>query len=279
MKHFIKRHPIWSFLIINYLISWSFLYPSYQIILANDKITPLALIGLIGAYGPSIAAIIVQGVLDKKQLRSLLKKLIKVKTGWRLILFVLIVPILLYVLAYVVAAIIYNGDLKVHWLLGFSNIPFWFLAALPFGPMGEELGWRGFLLPKLLEKYSIIKSTLFVGLAWGIWHLASFSFPGAAIPDFLPVSVWTVSLFCMNTIALSMIYTFVHLKSNGSVFLAILLHAFFNLASNVVFDFFTETENFSILLTTYCLNILLAGICGYLLIMKNKKNTLGTTKS
>jgi len=188
-------------------------------------------------------------------------------------MFVSIVPLILYASAYLISAFIYNGDFNVHWLLGFLNMSFWFLAALPFGPMGEELGWRGFLLPKLLEKHSIIKSTVIAGLAWGIWHLASFSFQGAAIPDFLPVSIWSILLFCINTIALSMVYTYVHLKSNGSVFMAIILHAFFNAASNIVFDFFSKTENFDILFTSYCLNILLAGVCGYLLI-KNRATNL-----
>lgn len=272
MKNLIRKYPIWSFLIINYIISWSFLYPSYQILKQNAEITPLALIGLIGAYGPSIAAVIVQSVLDKKKLKALLKRLIQIKSKWRLLLFVIIIPIMLYVVAYLIAALIYKGDLSIHWVLGLSNIYFWFLVALPFGPMGEELGWRGFLLPKLLEKYSVIQSTIYVGLAWGIWHLASFSFPGAAIPEFLPVSVWSILLFCINTIALSMVYTYVHLRSNGSVFMAIILHAFFNAASNIVFDFFSETENFAILLTSYCLNILFAGICGYYLIKKRSTN-------
>lgn len=254
------------------MISWSFLYPSYQLIKQNDEITPLALIGLIGAYGPSIAAIIVQSILDKKKLKTLLKKLIQFRSQWKLLLFVIIVPIILYVIAYLIAALIYKGDLNVHWVLGFSNIHFWFLAALPFGPMGEELGWRGFLLPKLLDKFSIIKSTILVGIAWGIWHLASFSFPGAAIPDFLPVSFWSILLFCVNTIALSMVYTYVHFKSNGSVFMAIILHAFFNAAANIVYDFFSETDNFTILFASYCLNILLAGLCGYLLLIKRGVN-------
>ena len=55
MNSLIRKYPVWAFLLINYLISWTFLYPSYQIILQNDGITPLALIGFIGAYGPSIA--------------------------------------------------------------------------------------------------------------------------------------------------------------------------------------------------------------------------------
>ena len=278
MKSLVRRYPIWSFLLINYIISWSFLYPSYQLIKQNDEITPLALIGLIGAYGPSIAAIIVQGILDKKKLKTLFKKLIQIRSQWKLLLFVIIVPIILYVIAYLISALIFEGDLSVHWIIGFSNISFWFLAALPFGPMGEELGWRGFLLPKLLEHFSIIKSTILVGLAWGVWHLASFSFPGAAIPDFLAVNFWSILLFCVNTIALSMVYSYVHLRSNGSVFMAIILHAFFNAASNIVFDFFSETENFAILLTSYCTNIVLAGFCGYLLIRKASSNNYINSK-
>lgn len=272
MKSLIKKNPIWSFLLINYVISWSFLYPSYELIKQNDEITPLALIGLIGAYGPTIAAIIVQSILDKRKLKTLLKKLIQIRSQWKILLFVSVVPIILYAIAYLISALIYNGDFSVHWLIGFSNLSFWFLVALPFGPMGEELGWRGFLLPKLLERFSLIKSTILVGLAWGGWHLASFSFPGAAIPDFLPVNFWSILLFCVNTVALSMVYTYVHLKTNGSVFMAIILHAFFNAAANIVFDFFSETENFAILFSTYCLNIVLAGFCGYLLIKKESSN-------
>ncbi len=270
MKNFISRNPVWSFLIINYIISWSFLYPSYQIILKNDGITPLALIGLIGAYGPTIAAIIVQFISDKKKLKALLKRLIKVKSKFNFILFVVFVPIGLYILAYLLSAIFYDGDLGLHWIIGFSNIPIWFLLALPFGPLGEELGWRGFMLPKLLEKYSVIKSTLLVGLAWGIWHLVSFTFPGAALPEFFEVSVWTILLYFTNTIALSLVFTYVYLKTNGSVFYAILLHAFFNAAANITFDFFGETENVALLTSVYVLNIVFAAICGFVLIKRIK---------
>ncbi len=274
MRSFVRRYPIGSFLFINYLISWLFLYPSYQLILKEDSIPPLALIGLIGAYGPSIASIIVQWVIDKKSLKGLLKRIVMVKTKWQLIVFIVVFPLIIYGISYVISALVFNGDLTVNWRQGLSSIPFWFLVALPFGPMGEELGWRGFMLPRLLEKYSIVKSTIYVGLAWGMWHLASFTFPGAAIPEFLPVSIWTILLFCLNTISLSLIYTYVHLKSGGSVFYAILLHAFFNAASNVTFEFFSETENLSLLLGSYCLNILLVGLLGIVLIksFSNKDN-------
>ena len=268
MKEIIRKYPIWSYLIINYVISWSFLYPSYQLIIANDGITPLALIGFIGAYGPSIAAIIVQGILDSTKLRVLFKKLIQFGSQWKLLGFVIVAPVVMYVIAHLASAVVHSSDFSINWILGFSNFPFWCLVALPFGPMGEELGWRGFLLPKLLEKFSILKSTVFVGLAWGLWHLASFTFPGAAIPSFLPVNIGSVSLYFANTVALSLVFTYVHLKSKGSVFLAIVLHAFFNASSNIVLDFFGETEEFNVLFTGYFLNLVLAGVIGYLLIRR-----------
>lgn len=274
MKKLIRENPIWSFLIINYLISWSFLYPSYRIIQAEGGITPLALIGLVGAYGPTIAAIIVQSIIDKTRLKALLKKLIQVKATFRIIVFVILVPIVFYLFAHIISAAVFKGDLNINLAVGLTNIPVWFLLALPFGPMGEELGWRGFMLPELLKNHSIVKSTIYVGLAWGVWHLASFTFPGAAIPSFLDVSVWSVLLYFVNTIALSFIFTYVFLKTEGSVFYAILLHAFFNAASNITFDFFAETDDFSILLSAYAINILLAGIVGFFLIKKQEKEAL-----
>ncbi len=271
MKELVKKHPITSFLVLNYLISWSFLYPSYQLILKNDGITPLALIGFIGAYGPTIAAIIIQAIINRKGLKPLFRKLVMVKYGIPLYVFVIFFPILLYLIAHLIGILSFDGDGSFTLLAGLAGIPTWFLLALPFGPMGEELGWRGFMLPRLMEKYSIIQSTILVGLAWGVWHLASFTFPGAAIPSFLPVNIWTVLLYFINTIALSMVYTYVHLKTGGSVFMAILLHAFFNAASNIVYDFFPEPESMNLLLVPYILNMVLAGIIGYFLIRKAER--------
>lgn len=271
MKALIKKHPIAAFLLINYLISWPTLYISYQIILAEDAITPLALIGLIGAYGPSIAAIWVQYIIDKSQLKELLRKLLRFKAKPKVYLYVIFLPILLYCLAYA-SSVLYQGEiLSLDLLAGLASIPVWFLAALPFGPMGEELGWRGFMLPRLLEKHSMLKSTLFVGLAWGVWHLASFTFPGAAIPSFLPVNGWTIGLYILNTISLSILFTYIHFVSNGSVLLAILLHAFFNAAANIAIEFFSESSDTLTLTIAYSLHIILAAAVGLILLYVWKK--------
>ncbi|MEM9529791.1 MAG: CPBP family intramembrane glutamic endopeptidase [Pseudomonadota bacterium] len=259
MKTWIRQHPILAFLILNYAISWSFLYPSYQLILRHEAITPLSLIGLIGAYGPTIAAIAVQWTIDKSALKALLKKLLLVRCGWQAYLLVLLGPLLFYAAAQAMAVLSSGGALTVHLMVGLAALPTALLLALPFGPMGEELGWRGFMLPRLLERFSPVQSSILVGLAWGIWHLASFTFPGAAIPAFLPVNAATIGLYCLNTVALSLFFTYVHLKGRGSVFLAILLHTFFNAAASVIDKVLPGPEDVSVQTFAYAGNIVLVG--------------------
>lgn len=203
LRILIKRHPISFFILFSCLISWIFLYPSYQILLSQEGFHPWALIGLIGAYGPAITAILIQSVEDRAGLRPLLRSLIKFKVSTVTYLMAMLLPIILYLFAYFLALEITKSALQFDLIDGLKDIPIWFLLAIPFGPMGEELGWRGYLLPKLLERNSIVVSTILVGWVWGFWHLASFTFPGAAIPDFLPVNIWTILLFMMNTVLLS----------------------------------------------------------------------------
>ncbi len=102
--------------------------------------------------------------------------------------------------------------------------------------------------------------------------MASFTFPGAALPEFLNVSVWTIMLYFTNTAALSFVFTFVYLKTNGSVFYAIILHAMFNAASNIALDFLGKTDHLPLLISSYVINILLAALFGFLLV-RNKKIT------
>ena len=247
------------------------MYPSYQLILNNGgEITPLALIGFIGAYGPTIGALIIQRVVEKGKNKQLLKKLIRFKVNWRVYAFIILAPLILYAVAFVVPILVSEKPLEFDFLAGISGMPIWFLAALPFGPMGEELGWRGFMLPRLLEKHSILKSSVIVGLAWGLWHMASFTFPGAALPEFFEVSVATIGLYCLNTIALSMVFTYAHLRGKGSVLIAILLHAFFNAAANIVSELFPMQVDTSTEMTAYIVHIFLVGLIGWYLLKRFK---------
>ncbi len=99
LRSLVTKSPLGTFIVINYLISWTFLYPCYQIILSAEEGTfpPLALIGFIGAAGPTLAAIIIEGVLEGKQgVKALLRKALVWQVNWYWYVFVLVVPIALY---------------------------------------------------------------------------------------------------------------------------------------------------------------------------------------
>jgi len=88
-----------------------------------------------------------------------------------------------------------------------------FLFGLFQGPLAEELGWRGFLLPRLLNQYSPLGASVILGLVWAAWHINVF---------FSPIS--TLALFTASAVALSILMTVLFLHTRGSVLLAIVMH-------------------------------------------------------
>jgi len=233
-RRYIGQHPLISFVIINYAISWALLYPAFRILLAAKGSFPLkALFGLIGGYGPSLAAVIVLAVtLGKGGVGSALRKFLIWRVSPRWYLYVLVLPVCAYALA-----VLIHVRPPVDLLAGLRGVPFAWLIALPFGPLGEELGWRGFLLPRLLERFEATTATLIVGLVWTVWHVAAFTFPGAAIPSVLPVNALTVCLYAVQITAEACIFTYVYFQTRGSLVIAVMLHMAFNASGNIVEGF------------------------------------------
>jgi membrane protease YdiL (CAAX protease family) len=86
---------------------------------------------------------------------------------------------------------------------------------------GEEYGWRGYLLPRLLP-LGEIRASVLLGMIWGVWHLplllAGLNYPG--------VNVWlAIIVFIFVTVALSFTYTWFYVASSGSVLVAAVFHA------------------------------------------------------
>jgi membrane protease YdiL (CAAX protease family) len=175
------------------------------------------------------------GVIGAKpSVKRLLATLLVWRVGWVWYLFAGFLPIALFGLAALLssslgtAAAFQPGKML-------SNVPVALLVALPFGPMGEELGWRGFALPRLRERMGPWASTLVLGLVWTFWHIPMFWFPGAAIPGFMGLSLGSIALYLAQITAVAGLLTILFEYTRGSVLLAILLHLTFNASENIVF--------------------------------------------
>jgi hypothetical protein len=92
--------------------------------------------------------------------------------------------------------------------------------------VGEEFGWRGFVLPRLQPHHNALVSSLIIGLIWGTWHIPLFFTAGTVQSAWraeagLLIPVIGYTLFCM---AWSIQYTWVFNNTRGSVLLAAVIH-------------------------------------------------------
>ncbi len=95
------------------------------------------------------------------------------------------------------------------------------------GPLGEELGWRGFAMPRMLRRWKPALAAVILGVIWGLWHLPAF------YVSTLSQSELSLPVFLLGATSLSVVTCWLFLRSKGSVLIAILAHLMANHASDV----------------------------------------------
>jgi membrane protease YdiL (CAAX protease family) len=103
----------------------------------------------------------------------------------------------------------------------------WWAANIIFYGFGEEIGWRGFALPRLQQRYNALVATAILSVFWTIWHLPLFLFnPGymeMGLGDFMGLSL----SFFLGAV----IFTWLYNSTGGSILIAAVYHG----ASDIVF--------------------------------------------
>lgn len=125
---------------------------------------------------------------------------------------------------------------------------------LGFDGLGEEIGWRGFALPKLLEGRSALVSSLILGAVWAIWHFP-YALTSGTFLSGVPL-YW----FFINLLALSIIYTWIFNNTNESLLLVLLFHAAGNTTSNLLPVLPPATSDLRIYYFTIAINCAIATI-------------------
>jgi membrane protease YdiL (CAAX protease family) len=96
-----------------------------------------------------------------------------------------------------------------------------FYILLLRGGFGEEMGWRGYALPQLLEEYNTTIAALLIGVGWAAWHLPLFFIQGTRQSG-------SFALYLVGVIGLSIILSWLYTRSRGSVLLTTVFHAQWN---------------------------------------------------
>lgn len=230
------------FVALTFGLSWLCWFPIIHSLSSNPFESSAGTISLffVGAYAPTIVGITLAYFYGKGAgLRALLKRafLPKIGISW-LCVSLLVGPVL-----YAASVFIYSlagGDVgPINWGL-LPWIPVVFVVSVIFGPLAEELGWRGFALPQLDHRKQVISASLIIGIIWAGWHAPLFwAKTGTAISG-LPVEVSSVALFFAAVVGSSCIYTWLFNHTNTSVFAAIMLHLSMNASGTITGMFFPE---------------------------------------
>jgi membrane protease YdiL (CAAX protease family) len=214
----------WFYFVLSCLISWPVWSIGKLFLPENFRI----ITSIIGAFGPFVAAIIMQKRAGGDGLRSWFKTTFnfRIKVKWFL-LGGIIFPFLIAGVHH----IIYLG---LGGKSGISPGPDWliyfvYLISTTLLTGGnEEPGWRGYITPVLMERFHPLIVCVIVGIGWAVWHLPMYFFEGwgGNNQHFL----WLL-IYC---IPLSVILTWLYYSSRKSIIPVMLLHA----GTNVVFRYF-----------------------------------------
>ena len=221
---FIKRHPVLSYYILVFIISWGggllALGPGGFM---GTTVTPRTqmLVGVpIGILGPFIAGPLLTGLLyGRAGLRGLWSRLLKWRVGWGWYAFALLTaPVIttLSLLARSTPPALATAPDKLGLLLMGIAI------GLGSSPIFEEVGWTGFATPELRKRWGVLTTGLFMGVMWGVWHFPAFSAAGRLSAPLSPL-VFTVALLFTWLIPyrILMVWLYDHTQS---VLLAIIMH-------------------------------------------------------
>ena len=178
----------------------------------------------VAVYAPTISALVVTAALEGAGgVRVLLGRLVRWRFGVRWYLFVLVgVPALGLVAAWL------GGGVPVHGWAQWYLYPPLLVSQLFLDPgaLGEELGWRGFALPRLLERLSPVWASLGLGSIWFVWHLPAFFVAGT------PQDALSLPAFGVSALSLSVLATWLFQNSGGSVLPSLLMHLTANFSLN-----------------------------------------------
>jgi membrane protease YdiL (CAAX protease family) len=225
----VKRHSLITFFFLTYALTWILWLP---LVFLRDTIpaAPALVLVLLGSLIPSTLAIVLTAIVfGRRSLGTLLSRLLI----WR-------INPLWYVMLMLGSLTLAGGMVALNAFVGGPaiNVGVALLTVMitlvffifPGSALGEEIGWRGYALPRLQYRRSALSASLILGVIWAFYHLPLF-FTGQA---FRSPSILVP--FIISTIALSVILTWVYNSTGGSLLMVVLLHATANLPLTLLLE-------------------------------------------
>lgn len=222
------------------------------------------LLFIIGGFVPSILGIILTSKFEGKEgIIKLFLSAINIKIGFSSFMIIIAYVIILSLLQLILYTTLGN---RFDYSQFIKQLP----TTLPLiiaGPLSEEFGWRGFLQKRVNKEFSPISGSIIIGIVWSLWHLPLFYIIGTSQHEFnVPFFPFMILI-----ISSAFVYTYIYIKSKGSLFTAILLHWLFTYIFQVIASQISRTTIYNLL---ECIPALMIGFVFMILLNQQKQRAL-----
>jgi membrane protease YdiL (CAAX protease family) len=225
---------IGTFLVLTFGVTWALWALVLRVVSAAHEPSHvprlLALGGpvfLIGVFAPGLVAVALTAWDEGgRAVGALLRRILRWRVGLRFYAFAL----LLMPLTKLTVAIVHRALVGAWPQFGETRPLLLVLATIlsTIGQAGEEVGWRGYLLPRLTERTGLVAASLVVGAIWAAWHLPLFFAPGA------DTNGQSFPLYALQVTAYSVALAWLYWRTGGSLLLTMFMHAAFNNMKDIV---------------------------------------------
>jgi uncharacterized protein len=220
----VRQHPISAFFVLTYVLGWGMVTPRVLFSLGLLSFNVPNWWIAVSFYAPCLAAFYLQWVTERNL------RVCRFYESWRKLMLGLLVGIFFVLVCNPVVAAFFGASSPLHtlnWRVFFSLASYHLYLSEFLAPIGEEIGWRGYALPRLQRQFGPVRASLFIGLMW-----AGFMLPALSLVQIWPIS--GVLMYAIALIALSVEMTFAMNLSGLSIIVAIVMHALASTQSAVL---------------------------------------------
>ena len=214
-----------AFFVVTFIVSWGFFFAAGM----TEQAAPRGLLFLLGTFTPGFTALAFTGrATGRSGVAALLRRLVDYQVAARWYLFAAG-----YMAAVKLTVALVHRAVTGEWPR-FGTEPLYLMLAatavstLLGGQAGEEIGWRGYALPRLASRLGLAGGSVLLGVLWAAWHLPLFFIPGADTYG------QSFVLYVIQVTALSVAMAWLLANVRGSLLPVMLMHAAVNNTKDVV---------------------------------------------
>jgi uncharacterized protein len=224
MEKVIKKYIVGT-----YLIFYCFLLLIGATMFILKSQTLVEILKVISAWSATFVFIIMfRKINPNGSLRSYIKSQFSEKIKISTVVWIVLLQCSIFLGGLIYISTVYDIPIQAQLVTSWGTLLLIFVHMLIGGPLGEELGWRGYVLNELQKKFSPLKSAIIVGVLWGFWHTPLWFLSGYTGIQL----VQYIICFLVSIIAITIIMTAFY-NLNHNLVIPIIIHQFFNYFMNI----------------------------------------------